>query len=55
VEKAFNLAQPSQIQQNDTYKHKIDVIQKLMTALPGRKFLMFGDSVSLTLRCTKRS
>jgi phosphatidate phosphatase APP1 len=46
VEKAFNLAQPQpdQIQQNDTYKHKIDVIQKLMTALPGRKFLMFGDS-----------
>jgi phosphatidate phosphatase APP1 len=44
VEKAFNLAQPVQIQQNDTYKHKIDVIQKLMTALPGRKFLMFGDS-----------
>ncbi len=47
VEKAFNLAQqpqPDQIQQNDTYKHKIDVIQKLMTALPGRKFLMFGDS-----------
>ncbi len=44
VEKAFNLAQPAQIQQNDTYKHKIDVIQKLMTALPGRKFLMFGDS-----------
>jgi phosphatidate phosphatase APP1 len=53
AEKAFNLAQPetaAQIQQNetykqnDTYKHKIDVIQKLMTALPGRKFLMFGDS-----------
>ena len=45
VEKAFNLAPPqAQIQQNDTYKHKIDVIQKLMTALPGRKFLMFGDS-----------
>jgi phosphatidate phosphatase APP1 len=46
VERAFNLAQPQpdQIQQNDTYKHKIDVIQKLMTALPGRKFLMFGDS-----------
>ena len=46
AEKAFNLAQPEpdQIQQNDTYKHKIDVIEKLMTALPGRKFLMFGDS-----------
>jgi phosphatidate phosphatase APP1 len=47
VEKAFNLAQqpqPDQIQQNDTYIHKIDVIQKLMTAMPGRKFLMFGDS-----------
>ncbi len=46
VENAFNLAppRPDQIQQNDTYKHKIDVIQKLMTALPGRKFLMFGDS-----------
>jgi len=52
AEKAFNLAQTQQppIQQNDaykqnaTYKHKIDVIQKLMTALSGRKFLMFGDS-----------
>jgi phosphatidate phosphatase APP1 len=45
AEKAFNLAQPpAQIQQNDTYIHKIDVIQKLMTAMPGRTFLMFGDS-----------
>ncbi len=48
AEKAFNLAQPpAQIQQNDTYIHKIDVIQKLMTAMPGRTFLMFGDSGEL--------
>jgi phosphatidate phosphatase APP1 len=48
VEKAFNLAPPpAQIEQNDTYIHKMDVIQKLMTALPGRKFLMFGDSGEL--------
>jgi len=45
VENAFNLAQPAvSVQQNETYKHKIKVIQELMSALPGRKFVMFGDS-----------
>jgi phosphatidate phosphatase APP1 len=50
TERVFDFASTPSVQEddtyknNETYKHKIKVIQKLMGDLPGRKYIMFGDS-----------